>query len=89
MAGKIIIDCERCKGCGLCLVVCPNAVIGLSEKSNSKGLFPACVCNDECIACGACALVCPEAAIEIFRDTKVMEIRPAGRKAACLVREKQ
>ncbi|MGA2094439.1 MAG: 4Fe-4S binding protein, partial [Sedimentisphaerales bacterium] len=24
MAGKIIIDSERCKGCGLCLTACPQ-----------------------------------------------------------------
>ena len=41
MAGKIIIDVERCKGCGLCVIVCPKNCIEISDKSNKKGYFPA------------------------------------------------
>lgn len=42
MAGKIIIDIERCKGCGLCVAVCPKSGIAISKKSNKSGYFPAC-----------------------------------------------
>ncbi len=41
MAGKIIIDTERCKGCGLCVVVCLKNSIVTSKKSNKNGYFPA------------------------------------------------
>ena len=68
MAGKIIIDTERCKGCGLCVVVCPKNVIVVSEKSNSIGYFPAIVNSNECTGCGSCAIICPDAIIEVFRD---------------------
>ena len=68
MAGKIIINTERCKGCGLCVVVCPKNVIAISEKSNSIGYFPAKVNSDDCIGCGSCAIICPDAIIEVFRD---------------------
>lgn len=68
MAGKIIIGTERCKGCGLCVVVCPKNVIVISEKSNSIGYFPAKVNNNECTGCGSCAIICPDAIIEVLRD---------------------
>ncbi|MHC4086446.1 MAG: 4Fe-4S binding protein [Planctomycetota bacterium] len=37
MAGKIIINTERCKGCGLCVAVCPKISIIISKKSNKSG----------------------------------------------------
>jgi len=68
MAGKIIIDIERCKGCTLCVTVCPNNVITISEKSNSKGYFPAVSTGPNCTGCTNCAIVCPDCAIEVYRD---------------------
>ena len=37
--GAIVIDGERCKGCGVCVPACPNSVIRLGEKVNLKGYF--------------------------------------------------
>ncbi|MHC4580561.1 MAG: 4Fe-4S binding protein, partial [Planctomycetota bacterium] len=37
MAGKIKIDTERCKGCGLCVAVCPKGIIVICAKSNRHG----------------------------------------------------
>jgi 2-oxoglutarate ferredoxin oxidoreductase subunit delta len=68
MAGKIIIDTERCKGCGLCVTVCPNNSIIISEESNKNGYFPAKADNTNCTGCAACAIICPEAVIEVHRD---------------------
>ncbi len=83
MAGKIIIDSERCKGCGLCLTVCPQNVITISEKSNSKGYFPAEPTGPNCTGCTNCAVVCPDCAIEVYRDTgtdNIKSIAPVKKK---------
>ncbi len=68
MAGKIIIDTEKCKGCGLCVVACPKGSIVISEQSNAKGYYPPRQANDDCTGCCNCAVVCPDAAIEVQRD---------------------
>ena len=68
MAGKIIIDTERCKGCELCVIACPKQIIVISRKSNQNGYFPAQTDNRGCTGCGICALMCPEAVIEVYRD---------------------
>ena len=69
MAGKIVIDSERCKGCGLCVGACRRGCIEISTQSNCKGYFPVQVFDDRgCTGCGLCAVVCPDVAIEVFRD---------------------
>ena len=70
MAGKVKIDPERCKGCGLCVEVCPRQSLTLSsQETNRKGYFFAEPCAPGCTGCAICALICPEAAIEVYRDT--------------------
>jgi len=80
MAGKIIIDSERCKGCTLCVTVCPKNVISISEKANSKGYFPAQSTGPDCTGCTNCAVICPDCAIEVYRDnagkTDIVDVKP-------------
>ena len=48
--GTILVDKERCKGCGVCVASCPCDVLHLSAEVNSKGYPVAQMANpDACI----------------------------------------
>ncbi len=69
MAYHYVIDIDRCKGCGLCVSVCPKKVLEISDKVNTKGYFPAYQARPEdCIFCTTCCLMCPDVAITITSD---------------------
>lgn len=64
---KAIIDEKVCKGCGLCISVCPKKLLRLAkERMNDKGYNPA-VLSDEaaCIGCAMCGVICPDSAITV------------------------
>lgn len=66
---RLLIDIERCKGCLLCISVCPRAVIKLTNKLNSKGQhYVEVIRPAACIGCIQCAVICPDAAIEIVEE---------------------
>jgi len=69
--GKPEINTERCKGCGLCVKACPEAILELAESFNEQGHhYAVCFDPDRCTACMSCAIVCPDTAIEILRFAK-------------------
>ncbi len=64
---KIKVDKERCKGCLICISVCPKKLIKLSSDFNKRGLNYV-VFEDkagDCTGCTLCAIVCPDVAIEV------------------------
>lgn len=66
---KITINEVRCKGCGLCVNVCPKKVLVIAkDKLNPKGYHPASAERQEdCISCAMCATMCPDVAIKVER----------------------
>ena len=88
MTGKITIDTERCKGCGLCVEVCPKNCIIISEQSNRNGYFPAQASNIDCTGCAMCAIICPEAIIKVHRNNNIAVAEPGKRDKPNLIRKK-
>ena len=53
------LDQEKCMGCGVCLSVCPHAVLSLTDGKIE-------IANrDACMECGACARNCPVEALNV------------------------
>lgn len=62
----ITVSSDCCKGCQLCITVCPKKVLGMSKAINAKGQHYADALRPEdCIGCLQCADICPDAAIQI------------------------
>ena len=58
MAMHLTFRKERCKGCGLCITVCPKQILALEDGTNIKGYRPA-----HCTA-----RICPDSIITIEKD---------------------
>jgi 2-oxoglutarate ferredoxin oxidoreductase subunit delta len=67
MRATVTIDVETCKGCALCVPVCPPAVLAMSEAVNGKGYrYPELV--EGCTGCELCAKVCPDYCFAVYRE---------------------
>lgn len=69
MAGRVIFDENKCKGCELCTTVCPVKIVVMDkDRINVKGYHPATVKEmDKCTACSSCARICPDVVIKVER----------------------
>ena len=67
MAGKVTFLQDRCKGCELCVSVCPKKIVVIDLAiTNRKGYHPATVTDiTQCIACASCAKICPDSIITV------------------------
>ena len=66
---RVAIENETCKGCGICISVCPVKIIKISNtKTNKAGYLIAEVIEDKCIGCCSCSIMCPDSSISIFKE---------------------
>jgi len=73
MKGTVKVDASLCKGCALCIPVCPKGLLRIDvERFNARGVHPAELADpaQACTGCELCAVICPEAAITVYRATK-------------------
>lgn len=67
--GTVAFDRDRCKGCGLCVSVCPVHMLTLDDSViNRLGYHPAHVAagrEEDCIGCALCAVMCPDQVITV------------------------
>ena len=64
---KIKINKDRCKGCYLCVVNCPNGLIKVARELNVKGVKAAYFSGGKCTGCAMCAVICPDCGITVFK----------------------
>ena len=63
---SIEVERDRCKGCELCMVQCPQKILAMSKEINAKGYFIVRVADEgRCIGCMICAVICPDVAITV------------------------
>ena len=55
----ILIDKEKCTGCGSCVDICPVSVF---EMQNEKSVP---INVEDCLVCRACEVQCPENVIQV------------------------
>ena len=67
--GCVVVNVERCKGCGVCISACPCNVLKLSASVNAKGYRYAEMANKEaCTGCASCGIICPDSCIVVYRQ---------------------
>lgn len=61
--GRVVIDAERCTGCGLCVQDCPAAALQLIKED--RNTFKLIHYSDRCANCGQCEASCRFGAIRL------------------------
>jgi 2-oxoglutarate ferredoxin oxidoreductase subunit delta len=66
------IAVDLCKGCGLCVAVCPKGILSLDASAvNQFGYHPVRLTDAAaCTSCALCARICPDAVFGVYARPK-------------------
>jgi len=68
---KLIVNETWCKGCRICVDVCPTKTLEMVESPDRwEGVIVKVVRMDDCTGCGICEVECPDFAISIIAPEK-------------------
>jgi len=62
---QVLIDKMYCKGCNLCITVCPKGALVKGKNRSNQGYLMPDFITENCSGCKNCELVCPDMAISI------------------------
>ena len=66
---KITVNKDKCKGCLLCIGVCPKGMLKKSKQLNKRGVnYVEFMDIGACVGCSLCAVICPDCCIEVYKE---------------------
>jgi len=66
---RVEINQAWCKGCYICINVCPRDVLDVNQDEWRRSFHPVYVKQiDRCTLCRNCELLCPDLAIEVIDE---------------------
>ena len=80
---SVTVDVSLCKGCELCIMVCPRRLLKKSATISERGMYVVDVTEaNSCSGCMQCVLVCPDVAIAITDERGSSAPTPPNSAAA-------
>lgn len=69
---RVVIEPERCKGCGICTAFCPVGMLVVGDTVNSHGYPVVRVAEGKvCRGCGRCFIMCPDLVFALYPGEEV------------------
>lgn len=70
----VVLYSQYCKGCGICIELCPLRILKWSQLQNSDGYdVPFLPEPEKCTGCRVCEITCPEMAIDVIKEANFVK----------------